>query len=196
MSKSKGNVINPLTVIDTYGADALRMALVIRSTAGLDKSVGDADFKAMRNFTNKIWNAARFIKTNLDQRSDLITSGFDANTENSPEIKAWQEKVDLLVDQITTNLQDFKLGLAADTLYNEFWHWFCDEAIENAKKEPNIELQGRKFLALYSTLLIFLKLFHPFMPFITEILWSEFHPDQDGQLSGLLVAQPWPHKAK
>jgi valyl-tRNA synthetase len=171
MSKSKGNVINPLEIIEKYSADALRMALVIRSSAGLDKSVGEGDFKAMRNFTNKIWNAARYVHFSLEEEvkgDDQVNADFN-------------EKISQIETDVTRQLNDFKLGLAAETLYNEFWHWYCDECIENTK-------QGQ----LSSTLLKeglkkFLILLHPFVPFVTEAIWSELN-----NKTKPLIAQPWP----
>ena len=169
MSKSKGNVINPLEIIEKYGADALRMALVIRSSAGLDKSVAEQDFRAMRNFTNKIWNAARFIT--------LITAG----KKSSDRHDAFQSHLQDLIKSITQQLNDFKIGLAAETVYTEFWHWFCDVCIEQAKtgEVSSIELN--------EGLEVFLKLLHPFMPFVTEAVWKEISPN-----STQLILSKWP----
>lgn len=165
MSKSKGNVINPLSVIDQYGADALRMALVIRSTPGLDKSVGDPDFRAMRNLTNKLWNATRYLKEGLGN-DDGNVNVRKALTNTSKMDLEFQEHITTLVKQVTQQMTDSKLGLAAETLHNEFWHWFCDECIESAKKgelSPTVLAEG---------LITFLKLLHPFMPYVTEALWQ------------------------
>lgn len=158
MSKSKGNVVNPMEITEKYGADALRMALVIRSSAGLDKSVGEADFKAARNLTNKLWNAARFILLQLEE-GKLVEVGARDETIN--------KKLSTLSQQITTNLDKMQLGVAADTLYNEFWHWYCDEVIELAKQG----VVGRQ--TLIGGLSVFLKLLHPFTPFVTEKIWQE-----------------------
>lgn len=172
MSKSKGNVINPLTVIDQYGADALRMALVIRSTPGLDKSVGEPDFRAMRNLTNKLWNAARFIQAGfyrrVDQTEDRSAAPQPTEIEAVKERDAiFWERLNGVVNQVSQQLHDYKLGLAAETLHNEFWHWYCDQAIEEAKA-------GRLSpAALSQGLVTFLKLFHPFMPFVTEAIWQQ-----------------------
>jgi len=172
MSKSKGNVINPLSVIDQYGADALRMALVIRSTPGLDKSVGDPDFRAMRNLTNKLWNATRFLKEGLGR-----TEGGEQNIgrekliDTSKNDVVFVNKMVALTAQVTQQLNDSKLGLAAETLHNEFWHWFCDECIEAAKKgelSPAVLSEG---------LITFLKLLHPFMPYVTETLWQQLRTE-------------------
>lgn len=183
MSKSKGNVINPLEVIDQFGADALRMALVIRSNPGQDKSVGPQDFKATRNLSNKIWNATRFITM-------MFEGDEQADAGTFPQDEAFTAHLQELITIITQQLNDFKIGLAAETLYNEFWHWFCDECIEQTKQG---QLSKK---VLLSGLSIFLKLLHPFMPFITESIWQSLQeadllPEHDA-IHKLLVVSPWP----
>lgn len=178
MSKSKGNVINPLEVVQQYGADALRMALVVRSTPGLDKSVGDPDFKAMRNFANKIWNAARFVLKAQEEKVAKTNAAGEKNTE-------FTQHLNTVVTAVTQQLTDLKPGLAADTVYNEFWHWYCDQAIEEAKSgaiSPQQLLRG---------LLTFLKLLHPFMPFVTETIWQELE-QQKLTDEPLLALASWP----
>lgn len=170
MSKSKGNVINPLEIGEKYGTDALRMAIVIRSSAGLDKTLSEADFQAMRNLNNKLWNAARFIL--LQKENQAIT---DQNTAKLD--KKFTKNLEKIVLAVSRNLDQLQLGLAADTLYNEFWHWFCDQCIEDAKK--GLISQEK----LFDGLVIFLKLFHPFIPFVTESIWQILYQEQ-------LVAEP------
>ena len=160
MSKSKGNVVNPMEISEKYGTDALRMALSIRSSAGLDKSVGDGDFKAGRNFTNKLWNASRFILLTEEEQS-IKSNSTCANDQ------IFKKKLDQLVKDISKNLNSLQIGVAIDTLYNEFWHWFCDQCIEESKNgliSQSLMLDG---------LIVFLKLFHPFTPFVTEAIWQE-----------------------
>jgi valyl-tRNA synthetase len=186
MSKSKGNVINPLDIIDKYGADSLRMALVMSTSAGLDSNTGEGKIRGMRNFTNKIWNAARFIILNqtneqsppshaeLGHSAELIRSLSASQHKEIPKQvrddkmkdEAYFKKLHEVSATITKQLEDLKVGLAAETLYNEFWHWFCDEAIEQAKK-GEVSMS-----ALTAGLKTFLKLLHPFVPFITEEIWS------------------------
>ncbi len=183
MSKSKGNVINPLVIIEKYGADALRLALVIRSSPGLDKSVGESDFKSMRNFTNKIWNAARFIYMDVEKKIDL--------TATKPGDKAFYVKLHNVVKDITQQLSDFRMGMAAETAYNEFWHWFCDQAIEDAKN-ANISQK-----ALLDGLITFLKLLHPFTPFVTEAIWQQLQQLDHQEMQRLmgskkLITTQWP----
>jgi len=177
MSKSKDNVINPLEIVDEFGADALRMALVIRSTPGQDKSVAPQDFKAMRNFTNKLWNAARFI---IEDPSNLKAVDLQ-KIEN----QAFKEKLSQITTDITQQMNDFKLGMAAETAYNEFWHWFCDICIEDSKKG---EISQQDLLI---GLVTFLTLLHPFTPYVTEAIWQEIRVTKlvDSQL---LITSSWP----
>ncbi len=179
MSKSKGNVINPLDVKEEFGADALRMALVIRSTPGQDKSVGKPDFKAARNLTNKIWNAARFTILMNENPHETSVS------KNAPEDLEYLKKLDAITIEITKHLSSLKIGLAAETAYSEFWHWFCDICIEDAK-QGKISLE-----VLNKGLLTFLKLLHPFMPFVTETIWQELLA-QKIVSEKLLIVSDWP----
>lgn len=177
MSKSKGNVMNPLELVEKYGADALRMALVMSTTAGHDSAMGETKVRGMRNFTNKIWNAARFVKLQLEGKE---TAGIAPEAKHDDEL--FRERLDQVVASITKQLEDMKIGLAAETAHNEFWHWFCDEAIEQCKRgEVSIEV-------LHEGLLTWLKLLHPFMPFVTESIWQEVSADKQ-----LLAIQSWPH---
>jgi len=213
MSKSKGNVVNPLEVVDKYGADALRMALIIRSTPGLDKSVSDGDFKAMRNFANKIWNAARFVElahsndingdksiniSNYPPQSNLNTRAESAANQqslhnNDVQKNSGDTNLDIstnkrlaeIVTTVTKNLHKNQLGVAADTVYNEFWHWYCDQCIEEAK-------QGKISIKVMTNgLIVFLKLIHPFMPFVTEAVWQELYLKKIVK-SRLLMGASWP----
>ncbi len=177
MSKSKGNVTNPLEVVQQYGADALRMALVIRSTPGIDKSVGDPDFKAMRNFANKIWNASRFVLQNQASSTKHASEG----TAD----KDFDTHLNTVIGAVSQQLSDLRPGLAADTIYNEFWHWYCDQMIEESKTGA---LSRAKLL---KGLMIFLKLLHPFMPFVTESIWQEAEL-QNATREPLLALASWP----
>jgi valyl-tRNA synthetase len=166
MSKSIGNVINPLEVAEKYGTDALRFALVMSSTPATDKSVGDATFKGMRNFSNKIWNATRFVKE-FDFSNNKVNKSLDKYTET-------------VIKDTTKYLADNRIGFSSEYLYNEFWHTFCDKQIEEAKNGKGTKLQ------FIDTLNTYLKLLHPFMPFVTEACWKELGNDT------LLIASQWP----
>lgn len=171
MSKSIGNVINPIDVADKYGADAVRMALVMSTTPGNDSNVGESKIRGMRNFSNKIWNASRYI---LTKEGEKIESGsFD---------QEFQEKLTQIVKDITQQLDNLKVGLAAETAYNEFWHWYCDVCIEKNKAG---ELSDKLLLEGLKT---FLKLLHPFVPFVTETIWQQLEEKE----SELLITSSWP----
>lgn len=199
MSKSKGNVINPLDVVDEYGADALRMALVIRSSAGLDKNVGIADFKAMRNLTNKIWNATRFvINANYQAKTDsskIPTLSTNIQTDTLSDTKPnFTDYLNVISQDITKELDDYRIGNAAELVYNYFWHWYCDECIE---------LNKQGYLSksdLFTGLVVFLKLLHPFVPFVTETLYQHLKSNTvDPHLKKLvnqplLISSSWPTK--
>lgn len=176
MSKSKGNVVNPLEITEKYGADALRIALIIRSTAGLDKSISEQDFKAARNLTNKLWNAARFILLNREEKAKTTSKN-----------KQFTEKLNQIIIEVSQQYQTLKIGLAADTLYNEFWHWYCDQCIEEAKQ--GLISQEK----LIEGLIVFLKLFHPIIPFVTESIWQELRKDKLVEEDFLIIAT-WPEK--
>lgn len=174
MSKSKGNVINPLDMVDKYGADAIRIALVMSSTPGQDKAVGESTIRGMRNFSNKIWNAARYVY--LERQNN--TSVTD---EPGKEDANFLKKLDDVHRSVTQLLDSLRVGLAAETTHNEFWHWYCDVAIEQRKK-GEISLA-----ALEKGLTVFLTLLHPFMPFVTEEIWGKLNKKQNTPL----ITTPW-----
>ncbi len=170
MSKSLGNGIDPLIVIDKYGADALRFTLATGNSPGNDMRFSDEKVESSRNFANKLWNAARFILMNLDENEP---------TPYIPENLAVEDKWVLslfnrLVGEVTDNLDKFELGMAVSKLYDFIWDIFCDWYIELAK----IRLQqGGEIAKPAKAVLVYvmsetLKLLHPFMPFITEEIWQ------------------------
>jgi valyl-tRNA synthetase len=185
MSKSKGNVVNPIELVDKYGADALRMTLLHGTTAGSAIALSEDKVRGMRNFSNKIWNAARYVM-NRSRELGVRSQG----TGNSD--AEFMKKLDVVVKTVTKNLNEYRLGLAAETVYNEFWHWFCDEAIESNKKQ---EISDK---AIFHGLTTFLKLLHPFMPFVTEAIWGELKGTRaKGQglrdkENNLLISTAWP----
>ena len=185
MSKSLGNGIDPLIVIDKYGADALRLTLATGNSPGNDMRYSEKKVEASRNFANKIWNAARFILMNLDE-NELAP--------HIPEELALEDKWVLslfnkLVKEVTDNLEKFELGIAVSKLYDFIWDIFCDWYIELAK----IRLQqgGEKATQVKAVLVYVmsetLKLLHPFMPFITEEIWQTL--PHEGET---IMKAPWP----
>lgn len=171
MSKSLGNGIDPLEIIDKYGADALRFTLATGNSPGNDMRFSDERVEASRNFANKIWNAARFILMNLDENE---------SAPYVPEKLAIEDKWILskyndLVKEVTESLEKFELGLAVQKLYDFIWDVFCDWYIEIAKIRLNGDDETAK--STVKAVLVYvmsntLKLLHPFMPFITEEIWQ------------------------
>ena len=188
MSKSLGNGINPLEVIEEYGADALRFTLVTGNTPGNDMRFYMERVEANRNFANKIWNASKFVLMNLE--------GFDESFVPSAEdytlADKWiLEEYNKTVTNITNNLDKFELGEAASAVYDFIWNTYCDWYIELAKprlynKEGGRDRQTVQYL-LVSILRHMLELLHPFMPFVTEHIWQ--HLPHEGE--SIMVA-PWP----
>ena len=169
MSKSLGNGIDPLVEIEKYGADALRFTLATGNTPGNDMRYSPERVEASRNFANKIWNAARFIRMNLDSTEEIPLS------ENLALEDKWiLSKFNTLAKDVTDNLDKYELGLAVAKLYDFIWDVFCDWYIEVAKSRLMAEKQQAD-VARGVLLHVFtgvLKLLHPFMPFITEEIWQ------------------------
>ena len=171
MSKSLGNGIDPLIVIDEYGADALRFTLATGNSPGNDMRFSDEKVGASRNFANKLWNAARFILMNL---------GEDEKAPHIPDELALEDKWILslfnkLTKEVTVNLDKFELGIAVQKLYDFIWDVFCDWYIEISKIRLNScdekAAQSARDMLVY-IMSNTLKLLHPFMPFITEEIWQ------------------------
>ncbi len=170
MSKSLGNGIDPLEIIEQYGADALRLTLVIGSTPGNDMRFSDDKVKASRNFANKLWNATRFVMMNLPEN---FVPGEPASLTMADR---WiLSRFNSLVREVTANLDKFELGLAAQKVQDFIWEVYCDWYIEIAKIRLNSEDAGEADSArkiLVHVLSEALKLLHPFMPFITEEIYT------------------------
>ena len=187
MSKSLGNGVDPLEVIDQYGADALRFMLATGNSPGNDMRYSDEKVKASRNFANKLWNAARFILMNLH--------GGIADERLPEQVTAIEDKwvlskFNALVGEVTENLEHFELGIAVSKLYDFIWDVFCDWYIELAKarlsgKNPAAADDARHVLVYVMTGI--LKLLHPFMPFITEEIWQSMPHTGEA-----LMVSSWP----
>lgn len=185
MSKSLGNGIDPLEIIDKYGADALRFALATGNSPGNDMRFSDEKVEASRNFANKIWNAARFILMNLDENEPAP----HLPDELALEDKWILSQYNTVVKEVTDNLEKFELGMAVQKLYDFIWDVFCDWYIELAK----IRLQqGGEAAKPARAVLVYvmsntLKLLHPFMPFITEEIWQTLPHNGEA-----ILVSPWP----
>ena len=186
MSKSLGNGIDPLIVIDEYGADALRFTLATGNSPGNDMRFSDEKVGASRNFANKLWNAARFILMNL---------GEDEKAPHIPDELALEDKWILslfnkLTKEVTDNLDKFELGIAVQKLYDFIWDVFCDWYIEISKIRLNSG--DEKAAQMARDMLVYimsntLKLLHPFMPFITEEIWQTLPHEGES----IMISQ-WP----
>ena len=184
MSKSLGNGIDPLLVIDQYGADALRFTLATGNAPGNDMRFSDEKVKASRNFANKLWNAARFVLMYLG--NDYSYSGLPKDL--AIEDKWILSKVNTLAKEVTDNLERFELGIAVAKLYDFIWDVFCDWYIEIAK----IRLQSGEGADTAKAVLVYvltdiLKLLHPFMPFITEEIYQAIPHDTES-----IMISKWP----
>jgi valyl-tRNA synthetase len=183
MSKSKGNVISPLEVSDVYGTDALRMGLIVNNAPGVDMNLDPKKVEAYKKFANKIWNATRFVleKTDgVDMNSEMI----DADTEL---YNTWQEKL----AEITKDIDDYKLHIASERIYDYFWKTFCDVIIETHKlRIQNDDNANSAKLLLLKILRENMITLHPFMPFITEEIWSVIKTETDD----LLIVTKWATK--
>ncbi len=178
MSKSLGNGIDPLLIIDEYGADALRFTLATGNAPGNDMRFSDDKVKASRNFANKLWNAARFVLMYITD--DFQYEGLDA--ELAIEDKWIVSKVNTLAKEVTENLEKFELGIAVQKLYDFIWDVFCDWYIEISKirlQSDDAKAKNTAVSTLLYVLTDILKLLHPFMPFITEEIYQVIPHDEE-----------------
>lgn len=199
MSKSLGNFVDPLEMIGKYGADAYRMSLVVGVGPGNDSKIGEDKIKAYKNFANKLWNIARFVLTSA--------GGATYNAEFS----AWSHgdkvhisKLDELVSEITKEMDEYKFYLVAEKIYHYVWHEFADNIVEESKGilgvfgqpspvEITPEHKESRIQFLLHALHTILKILHPFMPFVTEEIWTEVANKEQAPEKLLLIAE-WPKK--
>lgn len=185
MSKSLGNGIDPLEIIDNYGADALRCMLASGNSPGNDMRFCEEKVKSSRNFANKLWNATRFIMMNINYDMDDISIPMNLNLED----KWLLSNYNTVVLEVTENLENFELGMALSKIYDFIWDILCDWYIELCKprlKEDSKDKQDCQrvlLLVMKNTL----KLLHPFMPFITEEIWQSITNDRES-----IMISSWP----
>jgi len=193
MSKSKGNIIDPLGVIDTYGTDALRFALIFSTAAGNDIPLAEDKIKGMKHFGNKLWNIARFILTNVEGTGYKVDNSSTLSPQPSTDAdKDILTKLDTLIKSSTEHLENFRLHEAAQEIYQFTWYEFADVYIEASKAQlANEKLKASTLSTLHFLLLTILKLLHPFMPFITEHIW-EILKEKDLVKSEMLMVENWP----
>lgn len=177
ISKSLGNNVDPLDIIEKYGTDALRMALIIGTAPGQDAKIGDDKIKAYKKFANKLWNITRFVSEQVAEHGvgDITT---DQDRE-------YIESIESLIAEITPEMDEYKYYLVGEKLYHYIWHTFADEIIEEVKSRTDNKVSGvTACLALLTTSL---KLLHPFMPFITEEIWQLMGHEK------MLMIESWPN---
>ena len=188
MSKSLGNGIDPLEIIDKYGADALRITLVTGNAPGNDMRFYDERVEANRNFANKVWNASRFILMNMEGKEITVP-----DTKDLSAVDQWiMSKMNTLTKDVTENMDKFELGIAVQKVYDFIWDEFCDWYIELAKyriyhAEENPVAANCALYTLKTVLGDALKLLHPFMPFVTEEIYGALVPEEES-----LMMSAWP----
>ena len=184
MSKSKGNVINPLDLTEKYGTDAFRIGMVIGNTPGTSLALSEDKIRAYKNFANKIWNISRFVLTNTE--AIAYDDKFEKFTEN--DLALIKERDDIIID-VTKDMDNFRFYIAAEKLYHYVWHTFADKILEESKNVISLgqseeKLSRQQFLL--GTLEKILICLHPFMPFVTEEIWQLLGKSQ------LLMIEKWP----
>jgi valyl-tRNA synthetase len=183
MSKSLGNIIDPLDMSTKYGADATRLSLIIGAQIGNDLKLDENRVRGYKHFANKLWNISRFVLENA-QGADMTAPLTDTDAGLITEAEG-------IVASVSANIDGFRLDLAADTVYHFVWDRFAAEILEQTKPIMRGEDEAAKASAqrmLYTILIMSLKLLHPFMPFVTEAIWQEL-PDKDADM---LMVSKWP----
>jgi len=192
MSKSLGNGIDPLEVIEKYGADALRFTLITGNAPGNDMRYSDEKVEASRNFANKVWNASRFIMMNMEGKK--ITKPSESDLE--PVDKWVLSKLNKVVKEVTENLEKFELGVAASKVYDFIYDVLCDWYIEMIKarlyNSDDAVSQNAALYTLKSVLIDSLKMLHPYMPFVTEEIFCTLtEQDEDREADSIMITS-WP----
>ncbi|MGI8551783.1 MAG: valine--tRNA ligase [Dehalococcoidia bacterium] len=190
MSKTKGNVVDPLKLTEQYGTDALRFMLATGSSPGLDMKVQTDKLENARNFANKLWNAARFVIMKLEHESVGLPEEGGTQYLSLDDRWIWS-RLNALTENVTDLLGDFQIGEAGRQIYDFLWTEYCDWYIELAKVRLN--RGDRSPLPMLAAVLTqSLKLLHPLMPFVTEEIWQDLRPHLAGPESDLLIRAAWP----
>ena len=186
MSKSLGNGVDPIDVVNKYGADALRFTIITGNSPGNDMRYDEKRIVASRNFANKLWNATRFVLMNVDENDDIEFKNLDLSLEDKWILK----RLNNVVEEVSKNLDKYEIGLAASRIEDFIWEEFCDWYIEFAKERLNSSDENKK-ATVKKVLLYVLKdmisLLHPFMPFITEEIYKQLPNKKD-----MLIVEDWP----
>ncbi len=182
MSKSKGNVIDPLTIMEKYGTDAVRFTLAAFAAQGRDIKLAEERIEGYRHFVNKIWNAARFVLLNLKTSQGALAEPAEPESFHDPSERWILSRLSQVTGTVRKALDEFDFDVAAKELYQFFWHEYCDWYLELAKPALTGDETDRQDAARWVTLTVFdhsLRLFHPFIPFVTEELWQHLPGQRD-----------------
>ncbi|MXY46783.1 MAG: valine--tRNA ligase [Chloroflexi bacterium] len=194
MSKTKGNVLDPLQLIDMYGADALRFALTIGNSPGNDQRLNEQKLESSRNFANKLWNAARFVMSNLEDAGSALNGWYSPALPSHRQDRWIMSRLNRVAAQVDRLMHDYQFGEAQRTIHDFFWHEYADWYIEMAKirlrSDDDADDSPLPYLAY--VLDRTLRMLHPFMPFVTEEIWQSLKervpPDPDAP-DALIVAE-------
>jgi valyl-tRNA synthetase len=214
MSKTKGNVVDPIELVEKYGADALRFSLVTAAAAGQDQRLWEDKVEAGRNFANKLWNVARFVIMQLDGSAKVEPPSLAERNRLPAEDRWILSRLDRLVAEVDQLLRDFQLNEAGRRIYDFLWGEYCDWYVEMAKVRlrPEAQPEGLReqgarnreqgtgneeqgvspLPVLVHVLEAGLRLLHPYMPFVTEELWQRLRPHLAGPPSEALIVAPYP----
>ena len=190
MSKTRGNVVDPLALVDQYGADALRFTLATGSSPGNDMKLQADKLENARNFANKLWNAARFVIMKLEGESVGLPEEGEKAYLSVDDRWIWS-RVNTLTRDVSQLMRDFQLGEAGRQVYDFLWTEYCDWYIELAKIRLNRDDRS-PLPMLVGVLATSLKLLHPMMPFVTEEIWQNLRPYIAGEASELIIGARWP----
>lgn len=189
MSKSLGNVMDPLDMIEKYGADATRLSLIIGAAPGNDVPLAEDKVRGYKNFANKVWNISRFILTNIAEADFTTTPTLSArDTEILTGLRT-------AVTEITTDIEKYHLYLSADKAYHYIWHELADVILEESKQILNSDDAGVRSARQYvlrECLITILKVLHPFMPYVTETIWQNLPEMVRAGERTILMTASWP----
>jgi valyl-tRNA synthetase len=191
MSKSKGNVVNPLEMVDKYGADALRASLLFGIGQGADVPFSENKVRAMRNFVTKIWNIGRFISEGINKTNPNLPFYEASKNGENPNDKEILAKLERLIQNTSESLENYDFSRGLGLIYDFLWHELADIYIENIKSR----IENKETIPLTIARHVFLnclKLLHPFMPFVTEALWNQMPRKNDE----MLIISHWPKTSK
>jgi valyl-tRNA synthetase len=188
MSKSKGNVLSPIDLGNTYGTDATRMAFVVANPPGADMPLSEEKVRAYKKFANKLWNITRFVLTETAdmEHTDVVYSADDT---------AILARLEEVAGEIGSDIESYKMYLAAEKIYHYVWHEFADKILEESKTILNGDdghARSARQHVLATCLTTSLKLLHPFMPFVTETIWQQLPKDIKVDEHEVLMVARWP----